>query len=85
LIGFGQQGPLSNRAGHDINYAGISGTLSMIGRHGDKPIPPVNLLADFAGGGLMCSFGIMMALFERNTSGKGQVIDSSMVNIFEYC
>jgi alpha-methylacyl-CoA racemase len=54
----------------------------MIGRHGDKPIPPVNLLADFAGGGLMCSFGIMMALFERNTSGKGQVIDASMVNIF---
>jgi alpha-methylacyl-CoA racemase len=53
----------------------------MIGRHGDKPIPPVNLLADFAGGGLMCSFGIMMALFERNTSGKGQVIDASMVNI----
>lgn len=51
----------------------------MIGRHGDKPIPPLNILADFAGGGLMCTLGIMMALFERNKSGKGQLIDASMV------
>jgi alpha-methylacyl-CoA racemase len=79
LIGFGQQGPLSARAGHDINYASISGTLSMIGRHGEKPTPPLNILADFGGGGLMCSLGIMMALFERGKSGKGQVVDASMV------
>lgn len=51
----------------------------MIGRHGDKPIPPLNILADFAGGGLMCTLGIMMALFERKKSGKGQLIDASMV------
>ena len=78
-IGFGQRGPLSSRAGHDINYVSMSGTLSMLGRHGDKPTPPLNILADFAAGGMMCSLGIMMALFERSKSGKGQVIDSSMV------
>ncbi|CAB3977766.1 alpha-methylacyl- racemase [Paramuricea clavata] len=84
LTGFGQQGPLSARAGHDINYASISGTLSMIGRHGDKPTPPLNILADFGGGGLMCSLGIMMALFERGKSGKGQVVDASMVSGVAY-
>ncbi|XP_028398934.1 alpha-methylacyl-CoA racemase-like [Dendronephthya gigantea] len=84
VTGFGQQGPLSTMSGHDINYAGISGTLSMIGRRGEKPIPPLNILADFAGGGLMCDLGIMMALFERNKSGKGQVVDASMVNGVAY-
>ena len=57
----------------------MSGTLSMIGHHGDRPIPPLNILADFAGGGQMCSLGIMMALFERSKSGKGQIVDASMV------
>ena len=51
----------------------------MLGRHGDKPTAPLNILADFAAGGMLCSLGIMMVLFERNKSGKGQVIDSSMV------
>ena len=55
----------------------------MTGRHNDKPTPPLNILADFAGGGLMCSLGIMMALFERQKSGKGQIIDAAMVILVE--
>lgn len=78
LTGFGQTGPLSQRAGHDINYAGISGILSMLGRKTEKPTAPINLLADFAGGGLMCAFGICIALLERERTGNGQVIDASM-------
>lgn len=78
LTGFGQSGPLSARAGHDINYVALSGVLSMLGKNDKPPVPPVNLLADFAGGGLLCAFGICAALIERNRSGKGQVIDSSM-------
>ena len=65
--------------GHDINYLAMSGVLSKLGRKDENPIAPVNLLADFAGGGLTCAMGIMAALFERSKSGKGQVIDSSMV------
>lgn len=79
FLGFGQKGPLSSRAGHDINYSGLSGILSMLGRHGDKPLAPLNILADLAGGGLTCCLGILLALFERTKSGKGQIIDSSMV------
>eukprot|EP00117_Sycon_ciliatum_P045896 scpid56554/ scgid32940/ Alpha-methylacyl-CoA racemase; 2-methylacyl-CoA racemase len=79
LTGFGQKGVFSQMAGHDINYLSMSGMLSMLGRHGEKPTPPINLLADFAGGGLMCALGITMALLERAQSGKGQVIDASMV------
>ncbi|XP_076465165.1 alpha-methylacyl-CoA racemase-like [Babylonia areolata] len=78
LTGFGQSGPLSKRAGHDINYIAISGLLSTLGRKGERPYPPINLMADFAGGGLLCALGIVMALFERHTSGLGQVIDVSM-------
>lgn len=58
----------------------MSGLLSKLGRRDQKPTPPINLLADFAGGGLTCAFGILVALFERTRSGKGQVIDASMVN-----
>ncbi|XP_054439898.1 alpha-methylacyl-CoA racemase [Pteronotus mesoamericanus] len=79
LTGYGQSGPFSRVAGHDINYLALSGILSKIGRSGENPYAPLNLLADFAGGGLMCAMGIMMALFERTRSGKGQVIDMSMV------
>lgn len=79
LTGYGQTGPLADRAGHDINYLGISGVLSMLGTAGQNPTFPVNLLADFAGGGLTCAFGIVMALFERTRSGLGQIIDSNMV------
>ncbi|MBZ3877924.1 Alpha-methylacyl-CoA racemase [Sciurus carolinensis] len=79
LSGFGQSGPFSRRAGHDINYLALSGVLSKIGRSGENPYAPLNLLADFGGGGLMCTVGILMALFERTRSGKGQVIDANMV------
>nr|XP_012613589.1 alpha-methylacyl-CoA racemase isoform X1 [Microcebus murinus] len=79
LSGFGQSGRFSRLAGHDINYLALSGVLSKIGRSGENPYAPLNLLADFGGGGLMCALGIMMALFERTRSGKGQVIDASMV------
>jgi len=77
LTGYGQNGPMSERAGHDINFLGLSGVLSTLG--GTKPLPPMNLLADFAGGSLMCALGILMALNERHRSGIGQVIDASMV------
>ncbi|XP_021377197.1 alpha-methylacyl-CoA racemase-like isoform X1 [Mizuhopecten yessoensis] len=79
LTGFGQQGPWAAKAGHDVNYISLAGILGQLGRKGERPYPPINLLADFAGGGLTCAFGITMALFERSTSGKGQVIDSNMV------
>lgn len=79
LTGFGQTGPLAGRAGHDINYAAMSGVLSLLGRRDGPPHPPVNLLADMAGGGLMCALGICMALLERHRSGRGQVVDASMV------
>lgn len=80
LTGFGQNGRLARRAGHDINYAAISGVLSMLGRHNEKPTPPINILADFAGGGLMCALGICIALLERQRSGRGQVIDAAMID-----
>lgn len=80
LTGFGQKGPLASKAGHDINYIAISGVLSQLGRKHENPYPPINLLADFAGGGLMCALGIAMALYERSHSGQGQVIDANMVN-----
>uniref|UniRef100_A0A8C3YAS8 Alpha-methylacyl-CoA racemase n=1 Tax=Catagonus wagneri TaxID=51154 RepID=A0A8C3YAS8_9CETA len=79
LSGFGQSGRFSGVAGHDINYLALSGVLSRIGRSDENPNAPLNLLADFGGGGLMCALGIVMALFERTCSGKGQVIDANMV------
>ncbi|XP_057565394.1 alpha-methylacyl-CoA racemase [Hippopotamus amphibius kiboko] len=79
LSGFGQSGRFSSVAGHDINYLALSGVLSRIGPSGENPYAPLNLVADFGGGGLMCALGIMMALFERTRSGKGQVIDANMV------
>lgn len=78
ISGFGQTGPLALRAGHDINYTALSGVLSMLGRKGEKPLPPINLIADFAGGGLMCAFGILSALLSRHRTGEGQVVDCSM-------
>src|SRR5205085_12180327 len=78
--GWGQTGPYAAMAGHDIDYIAISGALSLFGRPGDKPLPPINLLGDFAGGGMLCALGIVLALFERSRSGKGQVVDSAMVD-----
>lgn len=81
LTGYGadSRGLYGKRAGHDINYIATSGVLSMFGRKGEKPYAPVNFTADFAGGGLLCAFGICTALLERERSGKGQVVDSAMV------
>ncbi|KAJ9577234.1 hypothetical protein L9F63_006208, partial [Diploptera punctata] len=79
LTGYGQYGQYSKMAGHDINYTAVSGLLSLLGRKNGKPTPPINIAADFGGGGLMCALGIVMALFERHTSGLGQIVDSNMV------
>lgn len=79
LTGYGQSGSYATAAGHDINYIAMSGLLSRLGRSGEKPYAPLNLLADFGGGGLACALGIVLALLERTKSGKGQIIDASMV------
>ena len=80
MTGWGQQGPLSQAAGHDINYIALSGTLHAIGRPGEKPVPPINLLGDFGGGGMLLAFGIMCAVYEVRKSGKGQVVDAAMID-----
>jgi alpha-methylacyl-CoA racemase len=80
LTGWGQEGPLSQEAGHDINYIAVSGVLHALGRRGERPLPPINLIGDFAGGGMLCAFGITLALLERERSGKGQVVDAAMVD-----
>ncbi|XP_042158119.1 alpha-methylacyl-CoA racemase isoform X1 [Oncorhynchus tshawytscha] len=79
LTGYGQSGAYAKAAGHDINYLAMSGLLSMLGRSHEKPYAPLNLLADFAGGGLTCALGVVLALLERTRSGIGQVVDTSMV------
>ena len=80
LTGWGQKGPYAAMAGHDINYIALSGALSLFRRKGEKPLPPCNLLGDFAGGGMLCAMGILLALIERNRSAKGQVIDAAMLD-----
>jgi alpha-methylacyl-CoA racemase len=80
LTGWGQSGPYSSMAGHDINYIALSGALSLFRRKGENPLPPCNILGDFAGGGMLCAMGILLALIERNNSGKGQVVDAAMVD-----
>jgi alpha-methylacyl-CoA racemase len=79
MTGFGQDGPLAARAGHDITYLALSGVLSTIGRKGEKPVPPLNLVADYGGGTMMLLSGVLAALFSRARTGKGQVVDASMV------
>jgi alpha-methylacyl-CoA racemase len=79
MTGWGQTGPLAQSAGHDINYLALSGALHMIGRKGEKPVPPLNLVGDMGGGGLYLAFGVMCALFEAQRSGQGQVVDAAMV------
>ena len=80
MTGWGQEGPMANAAGHDINYIALAGTLAPIGRRGDKPTPPLNLVGDFGGGGMLLAFGIACALVERGRSGQGQVVDAAMVD-----
>jgi len=80
MTGWGQEGPYASRAGHDINYIALSGALSMIGREGEAPVPPVNFLGDFGGGGMLLALGVVAALFEAQRSGHGQVVDAAMVD-----
>jgi alpha-methylacyl-CoA racemase len=80
MTGYGQQGPLSMRAGHDINYIAVAGALEPIGRAGQSPLPPLNLVGDFGGGGMLLAVGILAALHERTRSGRGQVVDAAMVD-----
>jgi len=80
MTGWGQDGPLSARAGHDINYIALTGVLHAIGRAGGAPVPPLNLVGDFGGGGMLLAFGIACGLVEAKRSGKGQVVDAAMVD-----
>ena len=80
LTGWGQEGPYAGMAGHDIDYIALSGALSLFRRKGEKPLPPCNTLGDFAGGGMLCALGIVLALYERERSGKGQVVDAAMID-----
>ena len=80
MTGWGQEGPLAMAAGHDINYIALSGALHSIGRRGEAPVPPLNLIGDFGGGALYLAFGVVAGLLEAQKSGKGQVIDAAMVD-----
>ncbi len=80
MTGWGQEGPLSHTAGHDINYLAITGALHAIGKRGEPPIPPLNLAADYGGGSMFLIMGVLSAIIERGISGKGQVIDAAMVD-----
>jgi len=80
MTGWGQDGPLAHAAGHDINYIAITGALSAVGKAGETAVPPQNLVGDFGGGSMYCAFGIMAALYERERSGKGQVVDAAIVD-----
>ena len=78
MTGWGQTGPLSKAAGHDINYISLSGALHAIGRKGEKPVPPLNLVGDFGGGSMFLAYGVLCAYIEAQKSGKGQVVDAAM-------
>ena len=80
MTGWGQEGPMAPRAGHDLTYLALSGGLAHIGRAGQPPTPPLNLVADFGGGGMLLAAGVLAALVERATSGRGQVVDAAMVD-----
>ncbi|MCK9542861.1 MAG: CoA transferase [Novosphingobium sp.] len=79
ITGWGQDGPIAQRAGHDINYLAVSGVLSTIGRAGENPVPPGNYIADFGGGGMMLAFGLIAAILRVKMGGKGQVVDAAMM------
>lgn len=80
MTGWGQDGPLAQVAGHDINYIAITGALSAVGKAGETATPPQNLIGDFGGGSMYCAFGILAALYERERSGQGQVVDAAIVD-----
>ena len=80
MTGWGQQGPYSLAAGHDINYISLAGALAHYGRAGQAPVPPLNMVGDFGGGGMFLAYGVVCALLEAQRSGKGQVVDAAMVD-----
>ncbi len=80
MTGWGQDGPLADSAGHDIDYIALSGALWNIGRHGERPVAPLNLVGDFGGGGMLLAFGVLAALVEARASGRGQVVDAAMTD-----
>ena len=80
MTGWGQEGPYARTAGHDINYIALAGVLAHLGREGEKPTPPINLVGDFGGGGMLLAFGLVCALLEAGRSGVGQVVDAAMVD-----
>ena len=80
MTGWGQEGPLAQAAGHDINYIAITGALHAVGEKGGLPVPPQNLVGDFGGGSMYCVLGILAALYERERSGRGQVVDAAIVD-----
>ena len=80
MTGWGQSGPLANDVGHDINYISLAGVLAHVGPAGGAPVPPLNLVGDFGGGSMLLVMGVLAALVERGTSGKGQVVDAAMVD-----
>ena len=80
MTGWGQDGPLAQAAGHDLNYIAVTGALDAIGKAGELPVPPQNLVGDFGGGSMYCALGIVAALYERERSGQGQVVDAAIVD-----
>ncbi len=80
MTGYGQEGPMAQRAGHDINYIALSGALWPLGRAGDRPVPPLNLVGDFGGGAMFLVFGVLAALLSARRTGEGQVVDAAMVD-----
>jgi len=80
MTGWGQDGPYGQAAGHDINYISLAGALAHFGRHGEAPVPPLNMVGDFGGGGMFLAFGVVCALLEAAKSGQGQVVDTAMVD-----
>ena len=80
MTGWGQEEPMAQAAGHDINYIALTGALDAIGRKGEAPVPPLNLVGDFGGGGMLLAYGIVCALVERGVSNRGQVVDAAMVD-----
>jgi alpha-methylacyl-CoA racemase len=80
VTGWGQEGPLARAAGHDIDYIALAGVLNALGRAGEKPTPPINLVGDFGGGGMMAAFGILAGLLSARATGRGQVVDCAMAD-----
>jgi len=80
MTGWGQQGPLSQAAGHDLNYLALTGALHLIGEKGGKPVPPLNIVADYGGGGMLLAYGMLAAILSARTTGKGQIVDAAMLD-----